>query len=277
MKTENIEQAISDLASSVLHSVPKSLRDSILYSLLGGGKRIRPRMVITAGDAPALSRETSNRLATALEMIHTYTLIHDDLPAMDNDDYRRGKLTNHKVFGEARAVLAGDSLALAAFDLLTPLNSLESVQALLEAAGARGVIAGQVAEIELRESKSPTLEELFEVFRLKTGALFKAALLLPVLNSSHSKDQALRDAVSLLGDSFGIAFQIADDLEDDFAQKKSDAAHLAAYLSQADSRLKAEEILGASFAHIERIHPALAKALEPFMNELSQKIMGTSE
>lgn len=275
-----LELAIERHAREALHSVPTSLRDAILYSLLGSGKRIRPRIVVSVGDQLGLSRETSFRLGSALEMIHTYTLIHDDLPAMDNDDLRRGKPTNHKVYGEARAILAGDSLALLAFDLLTPLGSLPCIHALLEAAGARGVIGGQVAELELRtqatSANPPDLAALLEVFRLKTGALFKAALTLPALTAGNAPDSELIAVLSRFGEAVGIVFQIADDLEDDFSEKQKDVAHIAAYLSLSDARLKAKHLLDDSYSALKTVNAPLAAALTPLLGELSGKIMGTA-
>lgn len=272
-----LERAITSLAETALVGVPASLKASILYSLLGAGKRIRPRMIIAIGDSLGLAREVSYRLGTALEMIHVYTLVHDDLPAMDDDDFRRGKPSNHKVYGEARAILAGDSLALLAFDLLTPLGSMVVIQSLLDASGARGVIAGQVAELELQERTSAELEDLFEVFRLKTGALFKAALLLPILLAGTPPDSALASNLRKLGEAIGIAFQIADDLEDDFGAKRSDRAHCAAYLSRAEAQLKAEEILGGAYSLIENRDPDLASCLAPFIRELAEKIARSGE
>jgi geranylgeranyl diphosphate synthase type II len=270
------ESALDTLSASVLGTAPTSLRESIRYSLLSGGKRFRPRMLIAVAKTLGLSSDAELRLAAAIEMIHAYTLIHDDLPAMDNDDFRRGKPTNHKVYGEATAILAGDSLALLSFDLLTPLrgeipaeNILEVTRILLEAAGARGVIAGQVAELELRAGKALRSEEtLFEIFRLKTGALFRAALSVPFAAAGKTPPAIL----ILLGETIGIAFQIADDLEDDFAAERGNPVHIAAYLTQNEARLKAEEMLSASFAAYADENAKVAGALRPFIDELLEKI-----
>lgn len=272
-----LEQTIESLAESVLKDVPATLKASILYSLLGAGKRIRPRMILALGDQLGIAREVSYRLGAALEMIHVYTLIHDDLPAMDDDDFRRGKPSNHKVYGEARAILAGDSLALLAFDLLAPLGKMTVIECLLDAAGARGVIAGQAAELELQERTTAELEDVFEVFRLKTGALFKAALLLPALTAGTAPDSTLASDLGKLGEAIGIVFQIADDLEDDFNEKRTDIAHCAAYLSRGDAKLKAEEILGGAYSLIENHSSALAHSLEPFMTELAEKVLRSGE
>lgn len=280
-QTSNLEQALEQAilrhAREALKSVPASLSDAILYSLLGGGKRVRPRMMVTLGDQLGLSREVSFRLGTSLEMVHTYTLIHDDLPAMDNDDLRRGKPTNHKVYGEAHAILAGDSLALLAFDTLAPLENFACINALLEASGARGVIGGQVAELELRNLNPPTLENLLDVFRLKTGALFKAALVLPALAAGHTTDSALVSILSEFGEAIGIAFQIADDLEDDFSVKSKDSAHIASYLTASGARIKAKEVLDHPYSALKKIDAAIANALSPHLEELSNKILGTSD
>lgn len=275
------ESSLDALSDSVLNGVPKSLRESIRYSLLGGGKRIRPRLVLAVSETLGLSLSAEAKLAVAIEMIHAYTLIHDDLPAMDNDDLRRGKPTNHKVYGEATAILAGDSLALLAFDVLQPLRQelasdrvLEITRILLEAAGARGVIAGQAAETELANGKTKgDLEALFEIFRLKTGALFVAALAMPF--AAAGKEAS--DRLNRLGETIGIAFQIADDLEDDFSKEKKNPVHIAAYLSANDARLKAEEMLSAAFFTYAEESPKTAVALQPFIDELLAKISGSAK
>lgn len=285
MTNSDLETTLDRISDELLLGIPSALRESIRYSLLGGGKRIRPRLISAVGAALSLPPEVCSRLGCALEMVHAYTLVHDDLPAIDNDDVRRGRPTNHKVFGEATAILAGDALALLAFDALLPLEqsldsarTLKLIRILLEAAGARGVIAGQSFELELPglEPKEHSLETLFEVFRLKTGALFRAALTLPLVASRGTgesmAESTLTERMARLGETLGIAFQIADDLEDDFSEEKGNPAHIAAFLTQAEARLKGEEMLAGALSAVESLDVGLAAAIAPFVNELIGKI-----
>ena len=197
------------LAPSLSRALPPRLVDAMSYSLLGGGKRLRPILVIAS--CSALERDPSAAeldFACALEMVHTYSLIHDDLPCMDDDDLRRGKPTVHKAFGEALAVLAGDALLTDAFALVA--NGPESARAALcaelaIAAGSRGMVSGQVDDIE---GKSATLAELQRVHARKTGALIRAACRGPALG-----DAAL-SKLTTYGEQLGVAFQIADDILD---------------------------------------------------------------
>ena len=187
---------------------------------MGGGKRIRP--VLTLAIAKMMSKDVSEVMpfAAAIEMIHTYSLIHDDLPAMDNDDYRRGKLTNHKVFGVAMAILAGDALLNEAFELLlkSATQSAENAKQFAEAslfvataAGKQGMIAGQVIDME-SEGKQTTETTLKDMHKKKTGALIKASILAPAIclgaSSEHIK------ALNNYSENIGVAFQIKDDILD---------------------------------------------------------------
>ncbi|MBC7385760.1 MAG: polyprenyl synthetase family protein [Cryobacterium sp.] len=274
------ETALAELSKNTLTNVPAHLRESILYSLLSGGKRIRPRIVRAVSEVLGLSESVAMKLATAVEMVHAYTLVHDDLPAMDDDDTRRGKPTNHRAFGEATAILAGDSLALLAFDVLESLRgelndgaALDTMRLLLDAAGARGVVAGQSSELDLMEGRSPkNLETLFEIFRLKTGALFRASIALPFAAAGRT----LPERFGLLGETVGIAFQIADDLEDDFGAMRGNPAHVAAYLIPGEARLKAEEMLVGAMAASSESEPEITKALSYFVDELLRKVSESS-
>lgn len=266
-----IDAVIARHAKDVLRGTSPRLEESVLYSLLGPGKRIRPRLVLAVAEALELDFSVAQSLATAIEMVHSYTLVHDDLPAMDDDDVRRGRPTNHKVYGEGLAVLAGDSLALLAPDLLLRLGDrltaprlIAVTSALLEAAGARGVIAGQAAEMDLGATSD--LEGLFEIFRLKTGSLFRASLTMPAI--AAGAEETLISALGRLGDDLGVAFQIADDLEDDFSVKRKDRAHIAYYSEVAAMKSEASRRLTLPSAL-----PARVRAnLEPFLAELRAKI-----
>ena len=194
-----------------------TLKTAVHYSLLDGGKRLRPALVRAAA---ALTDHSDHRWlipAQALEMIHVYSLIHDDLPAMDNDDLRRGKPTSHKQFDEATAILAGDALQSEAFRLLAEAGELNDAQArnmlsmLAKAAGASGMVAGQMIDLQ-SEDQRLTITELARLHRLKTGALIRCALQL-----GASCGDCLSETLALLnefGDALGLAFQITDDILD---------------------------------------------------------------
>jgi geranylgeranyl diphosphate synthase type II len=196
---------------------PATLHTSMRYSLFAGGKRVRPILAIAAYEAVGVSSPAILPCAAALELVHTYSLIHDDLPAMDNDDYRRGKLTNHKVFGEAMAILAGDALLTMAFDLISR-NSLDGVDAVAQirvvqelacGAGDAGMVAGQVADIEA-EGKDIDFATLEGVHRWKTGKLIRAAVRIGGILAGASP-AALKD-LTAYAEEIGLAFQIADDV-----------------------------------------------------------------
>lgn len=201
-------------------SIPSSLREAMHYSLLAGGKRIRPLLVIAAAESMGGSREAALPVACAVEMVHTYSLIHDDLPAMDNDDFRRGKPTNHKVFGEATAILAGDGLLTHAFYSITEASrkfhvpaeqTLAIVEELSVYAGPKGMVGGQAADME-GEQGITDLEQLKYIHIHKTGDLIVFSLKAGGRIASASQEQ-LR-ALETFGRSIGLAFQIQDDILD---------------------------------------------------------------
>lgn len=201
--------------------VPEAgLVEAMRYSVMAGGKRVRP--VLTLAVAKMMSRNLAEVMpfAAAIEMIHTYSLIHDDLPAMDNDDYRRGKPTNHKVFGEAMAILAGDALLNEAFTLLLDASanagnkmeqSLKASYIIAKAAGRDGMIAGQVIDME-SEGKQIPEAVLSTMHRKKTGALIRASVIAPAVFIGLPDNQI--KALSGYAENIGIAFQIKDDILD---------------------------------------------------------------
>ncbi|MBI3625340.1 MAG: polyprenyl synthetase family protein [Candidatus Rokubacteria bacterium] len=190
---------------------PATVHEAMRYSVFAGGKRLRPILVIAGAEAVGGTMERVLPTACAFELIHTYSLIHDDLPAMDDDDYRRGRLTNHKVFGEAIAILAGDALLTLAFALLAEHASLEVMKEVSRAAGTFGMIGGQVADIQ-SEGKSVDAETLEYIHRHKTAALIRCALRSGALLAGAAPS-ALR-AISEAGSHLGLAFQIVDDILD---------------------------------------------------------------
>lgn len=192
---------------------PETIHKAMRYSLFAGGKRIRPVLCLEAARAVQSGDvDGAVTVACTLEMIHTYSLIHDDLPALDNDDLRRGRPTSHKMFGEAMAILAGDSLLTYAFEVLGRVGDARLVEELARASGTvRGMIAGQVHDIE-GEKQTPTAELLDRIHRAKTGALLKCSLRLGAIHAGATAEQL--DAISAYGEHIGLAFQIVDDILD---------------------------------------------------------------
>lgn len=194
----------------------QELFTSMRYSLLAGGKRLRPIFVYDFCSMCDGKWQDATPFAAALEMVHTYSLIHDDLPCMDNDDYRRGMLTNHKKFGEATAVLAGDGLLTAAFQFVSkaPFSAeirIKAVEVLAACAGELGMVGGQVLDMQ-SEKRQCTKEEVIAIQSRKTGALIKAACVLGVLAGQGSEAQLA--AAETFASHLGLAFQIRDDMLD---------------------------------------------------------------
>ncbi|RKH08699.1 polyprenyl synthetase family protein [Corallococcus sp. CA053C] len=195
---------------------PPRLAEAMRYSLLAGGKRLRPVLCLAFADAVARASTDSAVVADAacaVEYVHTYSLVHDDLPCLDNDDLRRGKPTNHKVFGEPLALLAGDGLLTEAFTVLAsgpePVRGLLCAE-LARAAGAAGMVGGQV--LDIAQDRAATLDYLLRLHRMKTGALIRAACRMGVLAAGG--DVAALGSAEAYGDAVGLAFQIADDVLD---------------------------------------------------------------
>jgi geranylgeranyl pyrophosphate synthase len=204
---------------------PRKLTDAMAYSLLGPGKRIRPALVLLCPHAVSAGKEPTEATlaaAGAIEMIHCFSLIHDDLPAMDDDDLRRGRPTNHKVYGEALAILAGDSLNTMAFELIAkksekPEVALALVKELGFATGPEGMIGGQVLdachpEEAKQEISAATLPKLQQIHRMKTGALIRCSCRMGAI-TANATSQVL-DAIDAYGRAIGLAFQIVDDILD---------------------------------------------------------------
>ncbi|HOZ47932.1 MAG TPA: polyprenyl synthetase family protein [Candidatus Hydrogenedentes bacterium] len=192
-------------------SGPKRLDEAIRYSLFAGGKQFRPALALGASEIASGDDAAALPAACAIEMIHCYSLIHDDLPAMDDDDLRRGKPTLHKAFGEAMAILAGDALATMAFEMAAESGSIRVVREIAQAAGPQGMAGGQVLDLE-SEGKRITLEELMNLHSLKTGRLIRAAVRCGAILGG-ANDQLLA-VLTRYGEYLGLAFQIADDILD---------------------------------------------------------------
>lgn len=213
-KQARIETALA--ASCCDLQCPAPLKEAMTYSLLAGGKRFRPLLVLASAQLAGLEEEQVLPMACAMEMIHTYSLIHDDLPAMDNDDLRRGKPTSHKVFGEAMAILAGDALLNEALLLLMKHyggipSGAAAMAAIAASSGKDGMIAGQVLDIQ-SQGQPIDLTTLEEMHRNKTGAIITSSLTAPLL-LAQSSGETVR-AMTDFGQTLGIFFQIQDDILD---------------------------------------------------------------
>jgi geranylgeranyl diphosphate synthase type II len=225
----DIKQYLADKASLVNNCLdgyfpktdtrmPKELLDAMRYSLLAGGKRLRPVLAIASYEAFGKSGDDILECASALEAIHTYSLIHDDLPSMDDDDLRRGMPTNHKVYGEAIAILAGDGLLSEAFLMILSISDrvkqeyvFEAVREVAQASGPRGMVGGQVQDM-LSENATPDKDMLEYIHRHKTGALLASSVRLGGILAGAGKEDM--SALSTYGWGIGLAFQIVDDILD---------------------------------------------------------------
>ena len=212
-----IEEYLENFYSRFHAEPQKPLYDSIQYSLLAGGKRLRPILCMEFCRICGQDWKAAAPFAAAIEMIHTYSLIHDDLPSMDNDDFRRGRPTNHKVYGEAMAILAGDALLTDAFlsasvaKLTHPEAMAQAMALLATCAGSSGMVGGQVLDI-MSEERQISEEEILNIQSRKTGGLIRAACGLGAIAGGASPEQV--DAACRFADNLGLAFQIRDDMLD---------------------------------------------------------------
>ena len=209
-----IENYLREYIESFGEEPQKILYDSMGYSLLAGGKRLRPIFAFDFCRMCGADWQDAAPFAAAVEMIHTYSLIHDDLPSMDNDDFRRGRPTNHKVYGEAMAILAGDALLTDAFAMCTRVKGKDiglAVGVLSECAGSLGMVGGQVLDI-LAETRELTEDEVIAIQSRKTSALINAGCVLGVIAAGGSEEQIA--AASRFAACLGLAFQIRDDMLD---------------------------------------------------------------
>jgi len=212
-----IEEYLGGLYAEFKDLPQKQLFEAMEYSLLAGGKRLRPIFVFDFCRMCGGDWHEAAPFAAAIEMIHTYSLIHDDLPSMDNDDFRRGRPTNHKVYGEAMAILAGDALLTDAFmvaaraELPNPADMATAIALIAECAGSMGMVGGQVLDIQA-ESRECTVQEVLDIQNRKTGRLISAACALGAIAGGASEEQF--DAACKFAAGLGLAFQIRDDMLD---------------------------------------------------------------
>jgi geranylgeranyl diphosphate synthase type II len=209
-----VEQLLGELLPSE-KTPPTTLHAAMRYSVLAGGKRLRPTLALAAyefcGGDPAVSARSIQFAMAALEMVHTYSLIHDDLPCMDDDDLRRGRPTCHKKFGEAVAVLAGDALHVVAFELMAQTGSIRAVTELAEAIGTGGMLGGQIADVEA-EGHRISRAEVEYIHNHKTGKLIRGAVRIGAILAGTDAETLLR--LTAYGEKIGLAFQIIDDILD---------------------------------------------------------------
>jgi geranylgeranyl diphosphate synthase type II len=226
-RQQQVEDALKAILAEYCHGAPAALIEAMSYSLLAPGKRLRPLLAILACEAAGGTIAAAQPAACALEMVHTYSLIHDDLPAMDDDDLRRGLPTCHKKFGDALAILAGDALLTLAFEVLGrgygPRTAAVSIMELTRGAGAAGMVGGQVLDLEAEgripaRRASENVADLETIHRRKTGALFRSALRLGLYAAGLESDDGVNsDALAnadMYAAAFGLAFQVTDDLLD---------------------------------------------------------------
>jgi len=252
---------------------PATLAEAIRYALLAPGKRLRPQLVLMAAEACGGTIDAAIPAACAVEMVHCYSLVHDDLPAMDDDDLRRGRPTCHKVFGEATAILVGDALLARAFEVLADEIEPRAVAArccatLGRAAGATALVGGQAADLasaeEIGAGKNYELHELEAIHRRKTGALFVASLELGGIVAQATPEQL--NALSTYGQRVGLAFQITDDLLDVSGSQSATGKRVAkdanrgkltfpALLGIDESRRRAEKLIDEAYAMIKVFGP----------------------
>lgn len=244
------------------------LKEAMAYSALNGGKRIRPLLVFAGGQLSGASNQALLPIAAAIEMIHCYSLVHDDLPAMDNDDFRRGKPSNHKAYDEATAILVGDALLTEAFSLLsydanyTAETKVELIKMLSTASGALGMIKGQFLDMQA-EQKPVTLEELQEIHNHKTGALIKASILMGYIAGQNQSQESLQ-TLATFAQKVGLMFQIQDDILD--ATSSSEILGKSAGKDAEQEKATYVNLLGIETAqeYMEKMYAEAIALLQPF-------------
>ncbi|MCC1497018.1 polyprenyl synthetase family protein [Alcanivorax sp. 1008] len=216
-RRRRVEETMLRLLPNSTSAAPR-LADAMTYAAMGGGKRIRPILVYAACELAGGTAEMADVAAAAIELLHTYSLVHDDLPAMDDDDLRRGRATCHRAYDEATAILAGDTLHTLAFEMLSSAGNysasqrVDLIRTLCYAAGADGMAAGQMQDMQA-QGQLQTLAALEEMHYLKTGRLITASLQLGLIASGR-EDASLASALTEYGDAIGLAFQVQDDILD---------------------------------------------------------------
>lgn len=253
-KIQQFEKYLSSCVDRVFPTIEgiDNLHQAVRYSLNSGGKRFRPLLSLLTAESLGREQQEIYPYAAAVEMIHTYSLIHDDLPLMDNDDFRRGKPTNHKVYGEAMALLAGDALLTGAFQLLTqelqqePKQILTAIQILSSASGYFGMVGGQSLDIQLTKDQVSQVR-MEQIHKLKTGALINSAIAgaAELCGASEQEKQALNQ----YGWRLGLAFQIADDLLDEDSGDQETSSFLS-FQNQEQTKKQLAKVTEEAVYHI---------------------------
>lgn len=259
------EKEISVYLNSLDAQISSTLKDAILYSVLGGGKRLRPILGMATAEALGVDFDKVKYLYIALELIQAYSLVHDDLPAMDDDDYRRGKLSTHKKFGEAMGVLAGDAMLNLAFETalkssFVDQNYINSLKLIFNFSGYNGMVYGQVLDLENEKNPCYSEKMLHEIFTNKTVKMFKA----PLLATSLIANGKYYNELNEYGDCLGLAFQIQDDILDvegsletigktPNKDQNSDKLTSVKIYGLQGAKLKAQELFEKSIKAIEKI------------------------
>lgn len=242
------------------------LKEAMGYSLLSGGKRIRPVLVLEVCRLFGGGEEQALPFACALEMVHTYSLIHDDLPCMDDDDLRRGKPTCHKVYGEALAVLAGDGLLTAAFEVLSgaalsPEQICRGTACLAKAAGPAGMVGGQVLDL-LGEGQALSYQEIVSIESLKTGCMIEAAARLGAIAAGSTQEQ--EDAAAAFARSIGLAFQVRDDVLDVLGNEAELGKPIGSDLEKEKSTFVALKGVAACETLVQELTQTAVEQLRPY-------------
>jgi len=263
------------------YAAPENLRECIRYSLLAPGKRIRPRLALATGMMLQLPPTAALAAGCAIEMIHCFSLIHDDLPCMDDDDFRRGRPSNHKVYGEGLALLSGDALMACASDTLllsaqagiAPAHVLGAIKRFNWASGPQGVIGGQAMEPLLADQ--PSLGFLERMFAGKTGALFVASLMLPLDLAGISENSREGGVIASFARELGYAFQVADDLEDALepGSREHEKPHSIIYhISPPEAARRTHARLARATDDLRTVHGARAAHLASISGEVLKKL-----
>lgn len=273
---DNLNQALDSVEKLIIghlnkNTVSKTIQRASIYSIEAGGKRFRPLMLLSTLDALGQPLNRGLYAAAAIEMIHTYSLIHDDLPAMDNDDLRRGQPTNHKVFGEATAILAGDNLLTESTNVvlndtnLSDKDKLSIISLLLNNAGQNGMISGQMLDIEA-ETTEITLEELTQVHRFKTGALIQVCVEIGCVigNASESIESELIQYAA----DVGVLFQIRDDILDVVSSAEEIGKNIGSDAANNKTTYVSEYGLDGAYEQFDRLFTQVTERLERLSNQI---------
>lgn len=283
-KRERVEQFLERLLPPHSSNPSNRLPEALRYALLQGGKRLRPILVYATGEALGYPTDLLDAPAASIECIHSYSLVHDDLPAMDNDDFRRGKPSCHKAFDEATAILVGDALQTLAFHILSdsellpidPNNQLQMLQLLSQKSGEAGMIGGQALDIAATNQPALSLDALCDIHHKKTGALIEAAVILGALATTHPVKADILESLKTYARCIGLSFQIQDDILD--VTQDSNTLGKTAGKDQQQNKSTFPSLIGleASKAKARNLHEQALESIA-FLGEKGQTLAKLSE